>query len=197
MKLSRLAAAAFVTLGATTSSAFAHPGHHVPQSGLISGLLHPLHGWDHLLAMVAVGLLSAQIGGRALWALPAIFVGSMLVGGVIGLSAWEIPTINYGIALSVILLGIAIALNRPYRLAVLLFLVPLFGFVHGHPHGAEMPLVSSPALYAVGFVTATVMLHAAGVFLGLFALNSTHGAVGLRWSGGAITAAGFWLALSP
>ena len=38
-----------------------------------AGLLHPLGGPDHLLAMFAVGLLAAQLGGRAIWLVPGRF----------------------------------------------------------------------------------------------------------------------------
>lgn len=176
--------------------ALAHPGHSVPGNGLVSGLMHPLLGWDHLLAMFAVGLLSSQLGGRALWAVPGSFVLCMIVGGVAGMFRWELPAIETGIAASVALLGLGVALDRRIPLAVPLALVGVFGFVHGQAHGLEMPRIDSPVLYAIGFVLATIALHASGVLIGCRARRSLSGTRGLRLSGAAVALAGCWLLLA-
>lgn len=196
MKQIRMSWLILLLLTGTASPAFAHPGHSVSGNGLVAGLLHPLLGWDHLLAMLTVGLLSAQLGGRALWAVPGTFVGSMIVGGIVGMLGWEMPALQSGIAASVLVMGVAVALDRRFTLAVPLSLAGLFGFVHGQAHGVEMPLIDNPALYAVGFVLATACLHAAGVHLGHTAQRSAQGTRGLRLSGGAIALAGCWLMLA-
>jgi hydrogenase/urease accessory protein HupE len=54
--------------------------------GFTDGFLHPLTGWDHLLAMFAVGLWAAQHRGRALWLIPLSFVGVMVLGGILGVA---------------------------------------------------------------------------------------------------------------
>ena len=116
----------------------AHPGHG--PADFISGLVHPLTGWDHVLAMVAVGLWAAQLGGRARWALPAAFVGAMMAGaagGIIGLAPAGVET---GILASVLILGVAVAAAARLPLGAGLTLVALAGSVHGLAHGAEMPL---------------------------------------------------------
>ena len=183
-------------LAATASPAFAHPGHGVSKNVLAEGLLHPLLGFDHLLAMVTVGLLSAQLGGRALWSVPCSFLLCMVAGGALGLTGWSLPGIEIGIAASVMLLGAAVAWNdrRPLLLAMLF--CGAFGFIHGHAHGTELPSVSQPALYILGFVTATAALHMFGVVAGWLALKSPTGAVGLRISGATIAATGLWFVAS-
>lgn len=143
--------------------ALAHAGH---DSGtLLSGVLHPLGGADHVLAMVAVGVLAAQIGGRALWALPLGFVSAMLVGGLIGAAGLGYPAVEPMILASILLFGALVALALRPPLAALLGLVALFGAAHGWAHGAEGPS-GALAPYALGFASATTALHLAGIGLG-------------------------------
>ena len=111
------------------------------------------------MAIVAVGLLSAQLGGRALWALPAAFLGSMLAGCLLGIFGEALPAVEYGIGLSVLLLGLAVATNRAGPLAVSISAAAVFGLLHGHVHGTEMPLVAVPALYAAGLAIMTLGLQ--------------------------------------
>ena len=110
--------------------------HTGTQGGALAGFLHPLLGLDHLLAMVAVGMLSAQIGGRAIWTVPAVFVAAMALGGAIGLGGIGLPFVEYGITGSVLALGIAILLQGNIPLAVAMLFVAFFGIFHGHAHGA-------------------------------------------------------------
>ncbi|MFD2192364.1 HupE/UreJ family protein [Pistricoccus aurantiacus] len=147
--------------------AWAHvgPGH---PGGLAQGLLHPLLGIDHLVAMVAVGLWAAQCGGRALWALPLSFMAVMLLGGLIGMAGIAMPFIEPGIVASVLVLGLLIAAAVRLPLVASSALVGLFAVFHGHAHGAEMPATASGLAYAIGFVLATGVLHCCGIGLGLF-----------------------------
>lgn len=179
---------------ATANSAVAHPGHSVSGNGLTEGLLHPLLGLDHLLAMVTVGLLSAQLGGLAMWSVPSSFLICMITGGAVGLSGWDVPGIELGIAASIMILGGAVAWNQRQPLRLAMLFSGFFGFVHGHAHGTELSSVSQPALYVIGFVLATALLHVAGVVVGCFALRSSIGTTGLRISGATIAAAGLWFA---
>src|SRR5262245_39298494 len=83
LMFSRLLPATLTLLLLTTGSAFAHVGlGHVET--FQTGFLHPLNGIDHVLAMVAVGLYAATLGGAALWLVPCAFVGMLIVGGLIG-----------------------------------------------------------------------------------------------------------------
>ncbi|VDS09124.1 HupE / UreJ protein [Paracoccus haematequi] len=183
--MKRLALAALLL----PQAALAHPGHH-DDGQFLSGLTHPIGGADHLLAMVALGLLAAQIGGRALWALPLAFVGSMIAGGLAGYAGLAFPGVEPMILASVIILGALVAMAARLPLAVLLPGVAVFGFAHGWAHGAEGP-TQGLSLYAVGFAVATMALHLAGIALGKAAQN---GAL-LRGLGGGTAAAGLVLAM--
>jgi urease accessory protein len=136
-------------------------------SGFAHGFSHPIGGIDHVLAMVAVGVFAAQLGGKALWLAPSAFVAMMAVGGVLGIAGIELPFVEFGIAVSVIVLGAAIALHVSMPTAFAMGLVGFFAIFHGHAHGAEMPADASGLGYAFGFVLATALLHAVGIGIGL------------------------------
>jgi urease accessory protein len=136
-------------------------------SGFAHGFFHPITGVDHVLAMVAVGMFAANLGGRALWAVPLTFVGVMAVGGALGIGGIEIPFVETGIAVSVIVLGAAVALRGKWPVVGAMALVGLFAIFHGHAHGAEMPVDASGLEYAAGFMIATALLHAVGIGIGL------------------------------
>lgn len=167
------------------TAAMAHPGH---EAGLVAGMLHPLGGADHVLAMLAVGLWAAQSGGRAVWAAPAAFVGAMLLGGVLGAAGVAVPAVEPMILASVVVLGALVALALRLPLAAALPVVALFGAAHGWAHGAEAP-AGGMAAYAAGFGAATLALHGAGLLAG-FALRRL---AGLRLLGGVTAAAGLAL----
>src|SRR5579883_978366 len=129
--------------------ASAHPGHGT--HGFASGFSHPLLGLDHILAMVAVGLWAAQLGGRSLWAVPATFVGVMSVGGMLGLLGVPLPMVEAGILASVLILGLFIATAVRLPLAASMLLVGAFALFHGHAHGTEIPATASGLTYGLGF----------------------------------------------
>jgi urease accessory protein len=162
--LRRLALVAPLALLPT--AALAHTGLG-DTAGFAHGFAHPLSGLDHVLAMVAVGLFAAHLGGRALWLVPAAFVGMMVLGGALGVAGLGLPLVEVGIALSVVVLGAAVALRPNLPAAAAMALVGVFALFHGHAHGAEMPETASALTYGAGFVAATVLLHAAGLGLGL------------------------------
>jgi urease accessory protein len=148
-------------LGLSATAASAHVGHGAV--GFVHGFLHPVGGLDHVLAMLASGLLGALIGGRALWAVPLTFIAAMLAGGALGASGVELPLLETMILVSVaVLVGLA-AFGRSLGLARLLPLVGGFALFHGFAHGAEMPADVSGFTYAAGFVAATALLHAAAI----------------------------------
>lgn len=162
----KLLAALAATATFVPQVAMAHTGVG-ETSGFAHGFMHPIGGPDHVLAMVAVGILAAQLGGRAIWLVPAAFVGMMVVGGAIGMSGVELPFVEMGIALSVVVLGLAVALGFSLPLVAAMALVGFFAIFHGHAHGAEMPETASGLGYGFGFVIATALLHAIGVGVGL------------------------------
>jgi len=151
---------------ALTSSALAHTGVG-EASGFAHGFSHPLGGIDHVLAMVAVGLYAAMLGGRALWLVPAAFVSVMALGGGLGIAGYALPHAEIGIALSVIMLGLALAFRISIPALTATALVGTFAIFHGHAHGSEMPQDLSGYEYAAGFLLATALLHCAGIGPGL------------------------------
>lgn len=166
--------------------------HDVQGGGLIDGLMHPVFGPDHLLAMVAVGILSVQIGGKAIWTVPAAFLVFMLLGGIWGIYNMPFPAVETGIAASVAVLGLAIALARKLPVLLAMTFVGIFGLFHGYAHGMEMPLVAEPVLYATGFIIATAGLHISGVLIGFVSHSIPRGDVVLRVLGAVIAAIGFY-----
>lgn len=168
MTLSSLAIRLFVAAIATLfpAIAFAHTGTGTA-ADFGHGFLHPVTGIDHILAMVAVGIFACQIGGRALWLVPGAFIVGMVLGGVLGASRVTVPFVELGIALSVIVLGAAVALGMNTPVAAVMGIVGLFAIFHGHAHGAEIPETASGVAYAMGFMAATGLLHICGIAFGL------------------------------
>lgn len=150
---------------AVATPALAH-GDEGLAGGFLTGFLHPLSGPDHLLAMVAVGLWGAFLGRPLLVLLPMLFPAVMAIGGAIGMAGVPFPPVELGIALSVLVLGGAIALGWRAPVAVAAILVTLFALFHGYAHGNELPSIADPIAYSVGFVVATGLLHVAGILLG-------------------------------
>lgn len=187
-------AAIGATVLALTQTAFAHPlpGGAAPAGGFFSGLFHPLSGFDHILAMFAVGLWAAQIGGRALWLVPATFVGVMVGGAALGMNGASLPFVESGVLASIIVLGLAIvcALRVPIYAAAAG--VGLFALFHGHAHGSEIAQGASAAAYSAGFVLSTALLHALGIVTGC-AFQRLHAGYATRWAGAAILAGGIAL----
>ncbi|WP_033539133.1 MULTISPECIES: HupE/UreJ family protein [Shewanella] len=180
-----------VLLAVWAPSVFAHE--IIGGAGFMTGFNHPVLGFDHLLAMLSVGLLSTQLGGRAIWTVPLAFMAFMLFGGILGLYGVALPFVELGIALSVLLLGLAIALGRQIPLLLAMGFVGLFAIFHGHAHGAEMPALTSPVLYALGFLSGTAVIHLLGVSLGFIMQQLSRKLPLLRLSGGAIALIGGYL----
>jgi urease accessory protein len=150
---------------ALAQPAFAHEQAGVG-GGLVSGLLHPLTGMDHLIAMVAVGIWGAQLGPPAIWVLPITFPLVMALGGVLGVLRIPLPMPEVIIALSALILGAAVAIRLRLPFAAAAAVVAVFAVFHGHAHGAELPGSANPLAYGVGFVVATGLLHLCGIAVG-------------------------------
>lgn len=168
--------------------------HESLQGGsFISGLRHPVLGFDHLLAMLSVGILSAQMGGRAIWTVPSTFVGVMLIGGILGIQEIPLFSVELGIAFSVLALGIALVAEKKISPIFAIIFVGFFAIFHGHAHGTEMPYLTKPVLYALGFITGTAGIHIAGVLVGVFSNKIDKGAQLLRYIGAGIAGIGLHL----
>lgn len=175
---------------ATTAPAFAHldPEEH---GSFMAGLTHPLSGADHMLAMIAVGLWAAQIGGRARWAVPAAFVSLMSVGFLLAILGVPLPFVEPGILASVIGLGLLVALAVRVPTVISAAVVGIFALFHGHAHGGELGAATA-ITFGLGFLVATAALHAAGVALGMFV--GSRNPIVTRALGGLTAVGGAWLA---
>ena len=167
----------------------AHPGGS--DTGLMAGLMHPVFGPDHLLAMISVGVVSVQLGGDNIWRVPLAFVGAMIIGAALGLQHLILPYAELGVAASVLVLGMGIVMaHRGMSPWPITALIAFFGALHGHAHGAEIPGSVSPALYTLGFVISTSVLHIFGMIVGEVATMQSWLSKGLRFTGAAVTASG-------
>jgi urease accessory protein len=165
--------------------AFAHTGTGFHLHGFEDGMMHPFTGSDHLLAMVAVGLWAAFLGGRAVWALPLAFLSAMIVGGIAGQAGLVFPALEILIAASVVALGAVLAFGLSLPVSLGAALCAAFALAHGMAHGVEMPTNAAGIAYGLGFLIATATLHMTGLCAGRF------GAVTLRVLGAAMALAGF------
>lgn len=186
--LSVAALAGFVASGTVS----AHTGIH-SAGGLAAGFTHPFLGLDHLLAMVAVGIWAVQLGGRYLLGVPVLFVVFMAAGAVAGTIGAPMPYVESGDALSVLGLGLLVALAVRASWFWAIPLIAIFALFHGHAHGAEMPASVVEWQYFAGFLIATSLLLALGVGAGIALKN--HGHI-LRIGGAVIGVLGAWLVLS-
>lgn len=168
--------------------AFAHTGEGVA-GGFLSGLLHPIFGWDHVVAMVAVGLWGAVLGAPAIWILPIVFPLVMAFGAVLGIVGVPVPMIETGIALSGVVLGLLVVFFVRAPLIVAAVIVGLFAIFHGYAHGTELPDAANPVAYGVGFVIATGALHLLGILIGSLD-RFDWGKMAIRIGGGLIALVG-------
>lgn len=175
-------------LGLASGNALAHEAAG-DGSGFMAGMLHPLNGWDHMSAMVAVGLWGAFLGAPALWLLPVVFPVVMALGGALGVIGVPLPAVETGIAASALLLGLMVALAQRPPLWVAAALVGIFAIFHGHAHGTELPHAASPLAYSLGFVMSTGLLHLAGIAFGTL-VRWPAGQVVVRAGGAGIALAG-------
>ena len=167
-------------------------------NGFYDGLSHPVLGLDHFLAMVCVGVISSQIGGRAIWTVPSLFVFFMIVGGAAGLFIEILAItlsdiIEWGIIFSVIFLGLSVAIEKKLPTKITMIAVAFFGLFHGLAHGIEMPWAANPILFALGFSSGTAALHLFGVGIGLLLIKNSFLKTILRILGFACALFGFYL----
>ena len=183
-----LACAFAVLLVFLSEPALAHTGEGLT-GGFVSGFTHPIFGWDHVVAMVAVGLWGAVLGSPAIWILPIVFPLVMAFGAVMGIIGVPVPYVETGIALSGLVLGLLVAFLVKAPMVAAAVLVGVFAIFHGYAHGTELPVTVSPYAYGVGFVIATGLLHGAGILLGTL-MSSEMGRYVVRASGAVIALVG-------
>lgn len=179
-----------VALGTSVSNVQAHAFFG---TGFIAGTLHPIGGWDHALAMLAVGIIGAQLGGKWTWVLPIGFVCAMAFGGLLGFQHVTIIWPEHLIVASVVVLGALLTLPRPAPGVLALTVALLFGTYHGYAHGIELPATSDALYFTFGFLLTTFSLHATGIFLGLIYRQYAHSVRYFAASGIVLIAAGAML----
>ena len=179
-----------IVLLSVSASAFAHSGEGMV-GGFQSGVLHPIVGFDHLLAMLLVGIWGAQMGGNNIWTLPVVFPLVMAVGGFAGAAGLPLPGVETAIALSVIGLGLAVATAAKPPEWISLLVIGIFAIFHGYAHGAELPAAANAVAYGIGFVLATGLIHLTGIGFGLAAIGPMKGRIA-RVAGGAMSIAGIY-----
>ena len=168
----------------------AHMGTGLP-GGFVSGFAHPLFGFDHLLAMVSVGVWGAFLGRPLIYVLPVVFPAMMVAGAIMGMFVVTVPPVELVIALSVLTLGGCVALSVRAPVWAASLIVAVFAVFHGYAHGKELPSAADPVSFSVGFVLATGLLHVSGIWLGTFN-KRPHGVVVTRSLGGIIAVSGVW-----
>ncbi|WP_322882804.1 HupE/UreJ family protein [Sinorhizobium medicae] len=186
MKKSILIAAALLFTSSAPALAHLDPAEH---GSLLAGLSHPFFGADHVLAMVAVGLWAAQIGGRALWSVPAAFVTTMMLGFALALLGAPLPFVEPAILGSVVALGLIVAMAVRLDVSMAAAVVAVFAIFHGHAHGGELGNAGAWS-FAAGFLIATVLLHIAGLGLGMGLSRLANRGIVARILGGVTALAG-------
>ena len=178
------------------SPVIAHEANSLPYGPFLGGITHPVLGFDHLLAMVSVGMISAQIGGRAIWTVPSTFVLVMFCGGLLGLNMGGLNGYEIGIALSVLLLGGSLAADKTLNSIFAMIAVGIFAIFHGYAHGEEIPTIAGPVPYIAGFMTGTIMLHITGLILADISTHYKSGKIILRFAGAGIALAGLYFLIT-
>ncbi len=178
-------------LACIAASAHAHSD-QVVSGGFIAGYLHPLAGLDHVLAMLAVGILGAALGRPFRWAMPALFLACMVAGALAGMAGYSFSLLETSVAVSVIALGLAIVFQWRKAVVLSVGIVAISGVLHGFAHGAELPLGAAATSYIAGFLVAACLLHLAGIAVA--SLKAVpKGDYLVRAAGGLIAATGAWI----
>jgi urease accessory protein len=175
-----------------TNSAYAHTGSH-EVSGFISGLTHPFLGLDHLLVMFGVGLWASRLNKQQAAITVINFLLFMLIGAVLALLNVDIQGVEYGILASVLITGGLLLSLKQFSLLLMNSLFASFALMHGFAHGLEMPIASEPALYGLGFLTATLILQLTGLSVGKLLKSQ---AVFIRITGTITSGLGLWLLIN-
>lgn len=183
----RLVVPSLLLLAPSLAQAHILPG---TSHGFQDGVMHPFTGWDHLLAMFAVGLWAVQQRGRAMWQIPLTFVSVMVLGGILGVAGANMPGVEIGIGFSVLALGALIAFKTSLAPSLDMAVVGAFALFHGFAHGHEMPASAGALPFSLGFIVSTVTLHGLGMAAGLGLRNQAQT---VRFMGAVIAACGLSL----
>lgn len=173
---------------ALCAPAFAHPGHGAT---LADGLLHPMTGIDHLLALLGVGIWASMQASKTRWLIPATFLALMMVGASMGVSGHAPSMTELGVAASVAAIGMLVCRSVRVAPGVAMLLAGVFALFHGFAHGSEMSTADALP-FGAGFVAASATLQLAGFMLGRLARREARIAA---MGGAAIAACGALLVI--
>lgn len=184
----------FIALTGLPGAAFAHTGVNDFFS-FSAGFIHPFHGLDHMLAMLAIGLWAVRLGNTATWLVPVCFVLFMAFGSGLANQQIDLPHVETTIALSVLILGLLIASTRLLAWPLAALIAACFAIFHGHAHGTEIMASANALSYALGFAAASASLHLIGIAIGTLIAKSQNDSVD-RWLGTGIALSGIWLLIA-
>lgn len=169
--------------------------HTTGNGGFLNGVLHPLSGPDHLLAMISIGFISTQFGSKVLWKIPALFVTCVTFGLLVAHVGVYVPFVEIGVALSVVGCGAYIALSRNLPMTWIVVCTSVFAIVHGYAHGEGLTTSAHPVAYTVGLIVSTLVLHLFGVLVGYYARVARHTIYMVRYTGVVVGVSGVLLLL--
>jgi urease accessory protein len=183
----------------TPSDAFAHHAEWMTGRPFIQGLSMPIHGVDHLLVTLGVGLIAVQLGGEALWAVPGAFGLLMLIGGLLNVNGIAVPFLEQWILASVLVLGAILALRQPLPFLLSLIVVGVFAAIQGNAlmeRDSYTVVNWSFPLFSAGCLISAFAVLAGGMAIG-FVLQRFYSKRFLRYAGFAIIIAGIVIYLLP
>jgi urease accessory protein len=184
-----------LALFGSAAPALAHTGHG-GTTDLVAGLLHPVLGADHLMAMVAVGLWSGFVLPGRLWAGAVAFLSAMTLGAGLAWAGVAMAGVEGAILLSVVVFGLMVLLSHRGQATAIttvsLVAIAAFGAAHGHAHAAEATGAALP--YLAGMLSATAVLHLAGLGLARLVRAGPSALLLQRMLGSAVAAGGVMMA---
>ena len=168
--------------------------------GLLSGIGHPLLGFDHLFFVIAVGVAALYTGYARL--APAAYIVAMLAGCLMMSLGVGLPMKEAVIGLSLLVVGSAVLSGRALGLGPALALFTVFGLFHGSAFGDSIAAqeAGAGASVLIGYLIGLGALQygialAAGVAAKTLFKATEAGAVQARIAGALVAGMGIFLTL--
>jgi urease accessory protein len=178
------------------SLAQAHHAEFMTGEPFLQGISMPIHGLDHMLVTIAVGLIAAQLGGKALWVIPGIFSLSVLLGGILNIMGIPFPLAEYGILASIAVFGGLLAWGSRLSILLTLCVVALFASCHGSTLIANDSSLQNMPAFIAGCLFSALLLQGVGIALGLLLQRALQFRV-YRYAGLAMLMAAAVISLFP
>ena len=175
-----------------------HPnGGQIPSTfveGFLSGLGHPVIGIDHLVFVIAIGLLAA-LSQKLGMLIPLAFILATAIGTGIHLQTIDLPVVELIISASVLLVGIFLAKKEQTNLVLLIIISAIAGIFHGYAYGESIVGAETTALsaYLLGFSAIQLVISGSAYYLGKQMINraTMPNTLALRFAGFTICGIGF------